>query len=91
MSVNIVRECDLVLAIATDAAVAVQAAAKTEGKDIPILFTAVTDPVAAELVASLENPGGNITGTSDINPVKEQVELVKELLPEIKKLELSTL
>lgn len=85
MSVNIVRECDLVLAIATDAAVAVQAAAKTEGKDIPILFTAVTDPVAAELVASLENPGGNITGTSDINPVKEQVELVKELLPEIKK------
>lgn len=83
MAADLVRKCDLVLGIATPAAVALQAAAKTEGKNIPILFTAVTDPVGEKLVESSANPGGNITGTSDMNPVTEQVELIKELLPEM--------
>ena len=85
MAADLVRSCDIVLAIATPAAIAVQTAAETNGKDIPILFTAVTDAVDAQLVASNEKPGGNITGTSDINPVTDQIDLMKELLPGIKK------
>ena len=72
---------DLILAIATPAAQAV--ANKT--KDIPILVTAVTDPFDAKLVASNTAPGGNVTGTSDLNPIKQQVELLMELVPTVKK------
>ena len=72
---------DLILAIATPAAQAV--ANKT--KDIPVLVTAVTDPADAKLVASNEAPGGNVTGTSDLNPIKEQMGLLKELVPGAKK------
>lgn len=71
---------DLILAIATPAAQAV--ANKT--KDIPILVTAVTDPASAKLVATNEKPGGNVTGTSDLNPIKEQMGLLKELVPDVK-------
>ncbi|NLT26844.1 MAG: ABC transporter substrate-binding protein, partial [Microbacteriaceae bacterium] len=69
---------DLVLAVATPAA---QAAA-TAITDRPVLFTAVTDPVAAELVESNEAPGGNITGTTDMQPVADQIALIKEIDPE---------
>lgn len=71
---------DLILAIATPAAQAV--AGKTT--DIPILVTAVTDPATSGLVASNEAPGGNVSGTSDLTPVKEQIALLTELLPEAK-------
>ncbi|MCQ9331335.1 ABC transporter substrate-binding protein [Corynebacterium phoceense] len=71
---------DLNLAIATPAA---QALANSI-KDTPLLFTAVTDAVAAELVESNEAPGGNVTGTSDIAPIDKQVELLKELVPDAK-------
>lgn len=71
---------DLILAIATPAAQAV--AGKTE--DIPILVTAVTDPASADLVDSNEKPGTNVSGTSDLTPVKEQVELLQKLLPDAK-------
>ncbi|HHY39109.1 MAG TPA: ABC transporter substrate-binding protein [Clostridia bacterium] len=72
---------DLILAIATPAA---QAAA-TATTEIPILFTAVTDPVVAKLVKSIEKPGTNLTGTSDLTPVARQIELLKELKPDIKR------
>ncbi|MFS8583128.1 MAG: ABC transporter substrate-binding protein, partial [Limnochordales bacterium] len=68
---------DLVLAIATPAA---QAAAQVL-RDTPILITAVTDPVAAELVDSIERPGTNVTGTSDLTPVRAQLELLTMLAP----------
>lgn len=71
-------EVDLILAIATPNA---QAAANVI-TDIPIVITAITDPVSAGLAQSLENPGGNISGTTDMNPVREQIALVKEILPE---------
>jgi putative ABC transport system substrate-binding protein len=71
---------DLVLAIATPTA---QAAVQTI-TDIPVLFTAVTEPEEAGLVASWEKPGSNVTGTSDLNPVKEQLELIQEILPDAK-------
>ncbi|MEA5154130.1 ABC transporter substrate-binding protein [Raineyella sp.] len=68
---------DLVLAIATPTA---QAAAQAI-TDTPILFTAVTDPVSAQLVKSLDAPGSNVTGTTDLNPVAKQIGLVKQLKP----------
>jgi len=51
--------------------------------DRPIVFAAVTDPVEAGLVSSWEAPDANITGVSDLNPMKEQLELIKEALPEV--------
>lgn len=71
---------DLILAIATPSA---QACANAT-KDIPILVTAVTDLAGAGLVASNEEPGGNVSGTSDLNPVKEQIELLTKLVPDAK-------
>jgi len=68
---------DLVIAIATPSA---QAAAKAIGKT-PLVFAAVTDPVAAGLVASLEHPGGTITGTSDVHPSVKSLELIRAFLP----------
>lgn len=71
---------DLILAIATPSAQAVANATK----DIPILVTAVTDPAASGLVASNEAPGGNVSGTSDLTPVKRQIDLLTQLIPDAK-------
>ncbi len=68
---------DIILAIATPSAMTMA----NETKDIPILITAVTDPVAAKLVESLEKPGTNVTGTTDMNPVAKQLELIKDFVP----------
>ncbi len=72
---------DLILAIATPTA---QATANVT-QDIPILITAVTDPVAAGLVESIEVPGTNVTGTSDLTPVAKQLELLKTIAPQAKR------
>ncbi len=45
---------------------------------------AITDPVGANLVKNLDKPGGNITGVSDRNPAKQQLELIKKLTPDVK-------
>ena len=71
---------DLILAIATPAAQAV-AGATTE---IPVLVTAVTDPAESDLVDTNEVPGGNVSGTSDLTPVKEQIDLLTQILPDAK-------
>jgi putative ABC transport system substrate-binding protein len=71
---------DLILAIATPSAQAVANATK----DIPILVTAVTDPQGSGLVASNEAPGGNVSGTSDLTPIKNQIELLTQLVPNAK-------
>lgn len=71
---------DLVLAIATPSG---QAMAQVI-TDKPILFGAVTDPVAADLVADWDAPGGNITGASDLNPVADQLKLLLEIAPDVK-------
>ncbi|NDY58791.1 ABC transporter substrate-binding protein [Desulfovibrio sulfodismutans] len=70
---------DLVMAIATPSA---QAAAQ-KIKDIPVLFSAVSDPVGAGLVASLDAPGGNVTGMTDMSPVDRQLELMREIKPDL--------
>ncbi|MDU6854412.1 MAG: ABC transporter substrate-binding protein [Zhenhengia sp.] len=71
---------DVIVAIATPSAQAAAAATS----EIPIIFSAVTDPVSAKLVTNLEKPEGNVTGTSDAIPVDEVFELCQELTPEVK-------
>ena len=71
---------DLILAIATPAAQAVAGVTS----DIPVVITAVTDPAESGLVESNDAPGGNVTGSSDLTPVAEQIELLAKMLPEAK-------
>lgn len=80
MSQQLTGENDVVLAIATPAA---QALANQTSED-SILFTAVTDAVDAGLVAENEAPGGNVTGTSDMVPIEEQIKLLLSIIPEAK-------
>ncbi len=69
---------DLIMAIATQAA---QAAAQSTD-EIPILITAVTDPASSGLVNSNELPGTNVSGTSDMNPIEAQIELLLKFVPD---------
>jgi putative ABC transport system substrate-binding protein len=68
------EDAALMVGIATPAATACYAAA--EDKDIPVIFTAITDPVGAKL------DSGNITGTSDVLPVEGQLQLIRDLQPD---------
>lgn len=72
---------DLIYAIATSALQAA-AAATTE---IPIIGCAITDYESTKLVKSNDKPGGNITGASDLTPVKDQFDLMEKMLPDAKK------
>lgn len=80
MSEKIARDNDILLAIATPTA---QALATAETQK-PIFIAAVTDPVEAGLADSLEEPGRNVTGTSDMAPIDEQVDLLVRNFPEVK-------
>lgn len=75
----ITNDADIMIGIATPAAQALANAST----DIPIIMGAITDPVAANLIDSLETPGGNITGVSDQIPIGEQFDLIMTLLPDI--------
>jgi putative ABC transport system substrate-binding protein len=81
---------DLIFAIATDC---VQAAAlAVEGTDIPVVFSAVTNPVVAGVCDSWEEPGGQVTGASDIAPVDPQLQLILDIFAdETNENELNTL
>nr|WP_238858110.1 ABC transporter substrate-binding protein [Faunimonas pinastri] len=70
-----------IVAISTPSAQAAAAATKS----VPIVFSAVTDPAGAQLVKSVEKPGGNVTGVSDMLPVKDQVALIHEITPDVKR------
>jgi len=80
----VAKKYDLICAIATPAAMAAQAAA--EGKNIPVIFSAVSDPVSAKLVESLEKPNRGTTGTSDALPLEKQMQMIRAFLPEAKKI-----
>ena len=78
------NKVDLMVGIATPVAIAMQAA--TEDSQIPVVFSAVSDPVSAELVESLEHPGGNITGTSDYLDTNAIMDLIFAANPDAKKI-----
>ena len=70
---------DLIVAIATPSAQAVVGKADT----IPVVFSAVTDPVEAELVSNLSSPGGTVTGVSDLSPINEHLGLISQIVPNV--------
>lgn len=72
---------DLIATIATSQSQ--QVATATQGGHTPVLFMVITDPEAAGLVESWEEPGGHMTGTSDLNPVDEQLELITQIDPTV--------
>ena len=76
----VANDNDVLIGIATPAAQGLASATK----DKPIVMGAVTDPVGANLVKDLKKPGGNITGVSDHNPAQQQLELIKQLTPNVK-------
>jgi len=74
------------LGIGTGATQTLKAAEENAGKTNPLLFTAVTDPVAGKLLENNNAPEGFVTGTSDMNPVAAQIQLIKECLPNATKI-----
>ena len=78
----VANKVDLICAIATPMAQSAYGAA--QDADIPVIFTAVTDPVAAELANADQTPAGNITGTSDKLPVEMQLDMIRKVLPDAK-------
>lgn len=79
-------ESDLIFAIATPVAQALKSEVDKQGSTVPILFTAVTDPVDAGILEDATHPGGNISGTNDMNPVAQQTAFIKDLNPNAKKI-----
>ena len=77
------RKVDLMIGVATPVAIAMQAA--TEDTKIPVVFAAVSDPLAVGLVDSLDKPGANITGTSDFLNTKAVMDLIFAQAPETAK------
>ncbi len=77
---------DLIIAVATPAAMAAYSAVQNASKDIPVIFCAVSDPIAAGLVDSMEEPGNNTTGTADAFDIEGQVALIQEMQPDIETL-----
>lgn len=75
-------QVDLIISITTPATQVVAANTST----IPIVFGAVTDPVAAKVVISLDRPGTNVTGVSDLNPFEAQFEMMQKVVPNAKKI-----
>ena len=76
------QKVDMICAIATPSAMsAYNAAMATE---IPVIYTAISNPVSAGIASADGMPEGNITGTADTLPVKEQLEMIREILPDAK-------
>ena len=80
----VAKEYDIIFAIATPAAVSSYAAAATS--EVPVIFCAVSDPMAAGLIEDRETPGGNCTGTSDLLDLSAQVEMISTFQPGIQKI-----
>ena len=78
------QKYDLMIGIATPAATAVYGAARSA--NIPTVFCAVSDPVAAKLVASLDQPGNNTTGTADLLNLEAQMQMIRTFQPDAKKI-----
>lgn len=75
---------DLIVPVTTPTAITVVQAAKDSG--IPIVFSVVTDPLRAKVVPRLQKPGGTVTGVSDLAPIDRHIRLMKEMVPNAKRL-----
>ena len=82
----VASDYDHIIAVATPAAMSAYSAVQNASSDTPVVFSAVSDPVAAGLVETMEAPGKNCTATADAIDIAGQIELIKTLQPEIKTL-----
>lgn len=82
----VANDYDAIIAVATPAAMSAYSAVQNASSSTPVIFCAVSDPMAAGLVDSMETPGKNCTGTADAIDIAGQIELIKTLQPEIKTL-----
>ena len=82
----IADDVDIMIGVATPVAMAMQAA--TEDNGIPVVFAAVSDPVGAGLVESMEAPGSNVTGTSDYLDTAAVMQLITAADPDVKNIAL---
>jgi putative tryptophan/tyrosine transport system substrate-binding protein len=73
---------DVIVSITTPASQAVVAATK----DVPIVFTTVTDPLRAKIIPQFKHPGGNVTGISDVVPTEQQIDVIREIVPKLQTL-----
>ena len=78
------KKVDMICAIATPSAQAAYNAAMDT--DIPVIYTAVNNPITASLADKDGNPVGNITGTSDRLPVEKQLQKIRQILPDAEKI-----
>lgn len=78
------KKYDMIMAIATPSAMHAFNAARDT--DIPVIYTAISDPVAAGLADEEGKSLGNLTGTSDALPVEAQLKMIREIMPQAKKL-----
>ena len=78
----VAKKPDVIVGIATPSAQALVGATRK----IPIVFSAVTDPVGAELIPQMKKPGGNVTGVSDLSPIAKHLKLIREITPKVRRL-----
>ncbi|MCI8454140.1 MAG: ABC transporter substrate-binding protein [Lachnospiraceae bacterium] len=78
------QNVDMICAIATPIAQSAYSAGRKN--NIPVIYTAVTDPIAAELASEDGMPAGEVTGTSDKLPVEQQLAMIRNILPEAKRI-----
>ena len=76
---------DTIVAISTSSAQAVLSAALKDAPNTAIVFSAVTDPISAKLVSNLKQPGGLITGVSNLTPIAEHLKLITRITPKVKR------
>lgn len=86
-ALDLASQCSFLLGLGTDNSKSLKAAVEGKGKaeSTTLFFTAVTDPVAEGLVPSKDNGSGFVCGTTDMNPVAEQIELIQECIPGVDK------
>ncbi len=77
---------DAIVAISTPSAQAVYSAALKDAPNTAIIFSAVTDPMSAKLVSNLQQPGGSITGVSNLTPVADHLKLITQITPKAKRI-----
>ena len=78
----VAKKPDVIVGIATPSAQALVGATRK----IPVVFSAVTDPVGAELIPQMKKPGGNVTGVSDLSPIDQHLKLIRTITPKVRTL-----
>lgn len=78
----VAKKPDVIVGIATPSAQALVGATR----EIPVVFSAVTDPIGAEIISQMKKPGGNVTGVSDLSPINKHLKMIRKITPKVRNL-----